>query len=212
MDRTERLCTTLALPHRAWRARSPGSVGTAVAQDDGYVIGVSNTVAGNGWREEMICSIKAQAAASGEVASLNLAHRNTDSAGQLEDIRNLIAAGVDAIIINASDPSALDAAIKEATDAGIVGRRGRLGRHRAVGIRPGEQPGRIRAPRRRVALRDAGRRRQRVLHARPRRSLRGHRPRHRASRRHSRTIPTSRSPTRSSPAGSRMKASSRCST
>ena len=26
-----------------------------------YVIGVSNTLIGNGWREEMICSVKAQA-------------------------------------------------------------------------------------------------------------------------------------------------------
>ena len=95
------------------------SVGSAVAQDDGYVIGVSNTVQGNGWREEMICSIKAQGLASGEVASLNIAHRNTDPAGQLEDIRNLIAAGVDAIIINPADPEALNSAVKEATDAGI---------------------------------------------------------------------------------------------
>jgi ribose transport system substrate-binding protein len=91
----------------------------AVAQDEGYTIGVSNTVQGNGWREEMICSIKAQAAASGEVASLNIAHRNTDPAGQLEDIRNLIAAGVDAIIVNASDTEAIAPAVKEATDAGI---------------------------------------------------------------------------------------------
>jgi ribose transport system substrate-binding protein len=108
------------------------SVGTVFAQDespaaeasmaagDGYVIGVSNTVQGNGWREEMICSIKAQAAASGEVASLNIAHRNTDPAGQLEDIRNLIAAGVDAIIVNAADTEAISPAVKEATDAGIV--------------------------------------------------------------------------------------------
>jgi ribose transport system substrate-binding protein len=68
----------------------------------------------------MICSIKAQAAASGEVAELNIAHRNTDAAGQLEDIRNLIAAGVDAIVVNPSDQEALNPAIKEATDAGIV--------------------------------------------------------------------------------------------
>lgn len=97
------------------------SLGAAavVAQDDGYTIGVSNTVQGNGWREEMICSIKAQAAASGEVASLNIAHRNTDPAGQLEDMRNLIAAGVDAMIINPSDPDALIPAIQEATSAGI---------------------------------------------------------------------------------------------
>mgnify|MGYP006162953673 CR=1 FL=1 len=32
---------------------------------------------------------------SGKVESLNIAHRNTDAAGQLEDIRNLIQAGVD---------------------------------------------------------------------------------------------------------------------
>ena len=85
-----------------------------------YTIGVSNTVQGNGWREEMICAIKAQALASGKVAALNIAHRNTDAAGQLEDIRNLTAAGVDAIVINPSDPSGINPAIKEATDAGIV--------------------------------------------------------------------------------------------
>jgi len=101
-------------------ALAAASFGTAaVAQDDGYTIGVSNTVQGNGWREEMICSIKAQAAASGEVASLNIAHRNTDSAGQLEDLRNLIADGVDAIILNPADPAALDGAIAEAAEAGI---------------------------------------------------------------------------------------------
>ncbi|CAN5812137.1 hypothetical protein BH23CHL8_BH23CHL8_14190 [soil metagenome] len=94
------------------------SVGSVAAQD-GYTLGVSNSVAGNGWREEMICSIKAQALASGEVASLNIAHRTIDTAGQLEDIRNLIAAGVDALVINAGDPEALNAAIKEATDASI---------------------------------------------------------------------------------------------
>ncbi len=94
--------------------------GTAPAFAAAYTIGVSNTVQGNGWREEMICAIKAQALASGKVASLNIAHRNTDAAGQLEDLRNLIAAGVDAIVVNPSDPAGIGAALKEATDAGIV--------------------------------------------------------------------------------------------
>ena len=90
----------------------------AYAQD--YTIGVSNTVQGNGWREEMICAIKAQALASGKVAKLNIAHRNTDAAGQLEDLRNLISAKVDAIVVNPADPAGIQAALKEATDAGIV--------------------------------------------------------------------------------------------
>jgi len=93
---------------------------TAMSSAKDYTIGVSNTVQGNGWREEMICAIKAEALASGKVAKLNIAHRNTDAAGQLEDIRNLISAGVDAIVVNPADPAGINAALKEATDKGIV--------------------------------------------------------------------------------------------
>jgi ribose transport system substrate-binding protein len=39
-----------------------------MAQD--YVIGVSNTVQGNGWRAQMICAIKAEALASGQPVPL----------------------------------------------------------------------------------------------------------------------------------------------
>lgn len=93
----------------------------AVAAQDGYTIGFSNPGGvGNGWREQMICSAKAEALASGEVAGMNIIHRNTDAAGQLEDIRSLISAGVDAIIVNPADLDALNPAIDEATEAGIV--------------------------------------------------------------------------------------------
>jgi len=92
--------------------------GAAAAQE--YTIGVSNTVQGNGWREEMICAIKAQALASGKVKALNIAHRNTDAAGQLEDLRNLISAKVDAIVVNPADPAGIQAALAEATAAGIT--------------------------------------------------------------------------------------------
>ncbi|UCI27776.1 ABC transporter substrate-binding protein [Mesorhizobium sp. B2-8-5] len=95
------------------------SVGVSAAQGK-YTIGISNTVQGNGWREEMICAMKAQALASGEVTKLNIAHRNTDAAGQLEDIRNLISAKVDAIVVNPADPAGIKAGLEEATKAGIV--------------------------------------------------------------------------------------------
>jgi ribose transport system substrate-binding protein len=85
-----------------------------------YVVGVSNTLQGNGWREEMICSIKAQAKASGVVSKVIIANRNTDAAGQIADIRNLISSGANVIVINPSDRDALNAVIKQATDKGIV--------------------------------------------------------------------------------------------
>lgn len=85
-----------------------------------YTIGVSNTVQGNGWREQMICAMRAQAAAEGDVEGLIVAHRNTDAAGQLEDLNNLIEAGVDAIVLNPANPEALNSALDAAIAAGIV--------------------------------------------------------------------------------------------
>ena len=85
-----------------------------------YTIGVSNTVQGNGWREQMICAMRAQALVEGDVANLIVAHRNTDSAGQLEDINNLIEAGVDAIVLNPSNPDALNSALDAAMAQDIV--------------------------------------------------------------------------------------------
>src|SRR4030088_2570883 len=85
-----------------------------------YVVGISNTLTGNGFREEMICSIKAQAKASSIVAKVITANRTTDPSGQVAAVRHLISAGVNVIVMNPSDRSALDAVIKEASDKGIV--------------------------------------------------------------------------------------------
>ena len=85
----------------------------------GYSIGVSNSWAGNAWREEMVCAIKAQATNTGKYDKVLVSSRNTDAAGQSADIRSFITQKVNAIIVNSGDPSANNAAIKEAVDAGI---------------------------------------------------------------------------------------------
>jgi ribose transport system substrate-binding protein len=86
-----------------------------------YKIGYSNGGGvGNGFREEQVCTAKAEALASGQVSELVTIHRNTDAAGQLQDIRDLIAADVDAIVFNPNDPDALNPALAEATAAGII--------------------------------------------------------------------------------------------
>src|SRR5215210_5186711 len=84
-----------------------------------YVIGVSNTLVGNGWREEMICAVKAQAKASGVVSKVIVANRNGGATEQSADIRNLISAGANAIIINPSSTTALNGVIAQAKARGI---------------------------------------------------------------------------------------------
>lgn len=98
---------------------------TTTAGEDGggegdYRIGYSNGGGvGNGFREEQVCTAQAEALASGRVSELTTIHRNTDAAGQLSDIRDLIAADVDAIVFNPNDPDALNPALEEAQEAGI---------------------------------------------------------------------------------------------
>jgi ribose transport system substrate-binding protein len=128
MDRTYRTLFAGA----AALALAVTSVGSVVAQESAapaesmaaaggsYKIGMTNTSVGNGWREEMRCSILAEAAKSGQVSEVVEFHQNADAAQQAESIRNFIAAGVNAILVNPADAAALDEAIKEATDAGIV--------------------------------------------------------------------------------------------
>jgi ribose transport system substrate-binding protein len=84
-----------------------------------YKIGVSNTLVGNGWREEMICSVKAQALASGKVSEVLVHNVNGDASAQIAGIRNLISSGANAIIVNPADREALNPVIKEADARGI---------------------------------------------------------------------------------------------
>ena len=95
---------------------APVSSGSPQAK---YVLGVSNTLVGNGWREEMICAVKAQAAASGVVSKVVVANRNGGPAEQAADIRNLISAGANAIVINPSSSTALNSVIAQAAARGV---------------------------------------------------------------------------------------------
>jgi ribose transport system substrate-binding protein len=99
---------------------SPGASAGPTGAAAKYDVGVSNTLQGNGWREQMICSINAEATTSGKVAKVTTVNRNTDTAGQIEDLRSLVSAGVDIIVVNPTSDTALNAVIKEATDKGIT--------------------------------------------------------------------------------------------
>ncbi|WP_237477199.1 ABC transporter substrate-binding protein [Lichenibacterium dinghuense] len=87
-------------------------------------IALSNNFAGNSWRQAMLKSwetVTKRAVADGAVAEApaftTSENQATEQAGQ---IQNMILQGYNAIVIDAASPTALNGAIKQACDAGIV--------------------------------------------------------------------------------------------
>ncbi len=174
-----------------------------------FVIGVSNTHIGNSWREEFVCSIKAEALASGLVSKIVLANREAGPSEQIADLRTLISAGVNAIIINPSDArrSTASSSRRRTRESSSLRptrpfqRSGSLYRdRRSVGYGQG---------RRRVAVRSAEGQGRHHRDARYRRSARRRR-RRRVSTKPGRIIRASRSSRRLSWTGPTKKPRSRC--
>jgi ribose transport system substrate-binding protein len=98
--------------------------GTALADTSGKKIAFSNNYAGNSWRQAMLKSYDAvtkKAVADGVVAASDVfTTADQEVPTQAAQIQNLILQGYDAIVINASSPDALNGAVKQACDAGIV--------------------------------------------------------------------------------------------
>ena len=68
----------------------------------------------------MICAVKAQALASGDVSEVIVISKNGGPTEQIQDLQNLISQGVNAIILNPSDREQLNPVIEEAIAQGIV--------------------------------------------------------------------------------------------
>jgi ribose transport system substrate-binding protein len=98
--------------------------GTALADTSGKKIAFSNNYAGNSWRQAMLKSydvVTKKAVADGVVAAADVfTTADQEVPTQAAQIQNLILQGYDAIVINAASPDALNGAIKQACDAGIV--------------------------------------------------------------------------------------------
>ncbi len=87
-----------------------------------FKIGISNSFIGNAWRTQMIQMATAYGnSASGKalISELTIVSSGQDVEAQIAAIDNMIAKGVDAIVINAATPEAFGAVIKRAADAGI---------------------------------------------------------------------------------------------
>ncbi|WP_181706510.1 ABC transporter substrate-binding protein [Chthonobacter rhizosphaerae] len=100
------------------------SSGFAVADTKDKRIALSNNYAGNSWRQAMLKSwdkVTGQAVSDGAVAAADaFTTAENQATEQAAQIQNLILQGYDAIVVNAASPTALNGAVKEACDAGII--------------------------------------------------------------------------------------------
>jgi ribose transport system substrate-binding protein len=92
------------------------------ASEGPFTIGVSNAFVGSEYRTQMIADIEEvfdEYKADGVLDELVLENADADVNGQIQQVRNLINKGVDAIIIDPNSGSALDAVFQEAIGQGI---------------------------------------------------------------------------------------------
>lgn len=88
-----------------------------------YKIGISNSFIGNAWRTQMIQMAKAYAETpeiKAMIKELTVVSSGQDVEAQIAQMDNMIAQGVDAIILNAATPEAFNAVVKRAAAAGVI--------------------------------------------------------------------------------------------
>src|ERR1022692_1312355 len=98
--------------------------GSALADTSTMKIAFSNNYAGNSWRQAMLKSydlVTKKAVADKIVGAADVfTTADKEVPTQAAQIQNLVLQGYNAIVINASSPDALNGAVKQACDAGIV--------------------------------------------------------------------------------------------
>ena len=100
------------------------SVSAHAADTSGKKVALSNNYAGNSWRQAMLSSFeqagKQATAAKQLAAARSFTTAENQATEQAAQIQNLVLQGYDAIVVDAVSPTALNGAIKQACDAGIV--------------------------------------------------------------------------------------------
>lgn len=88
-----------------------------------FVVGLSNSFSGNSWRAQMVAEFKVAAdklKKSGVLKDYIVADATGNTASQIQQIQNMIARGVNAIVIDANSETALNPVIEQAHKKGII--------------------------------------------------------------------------------------------
>ena len=95
----------------------------APAEDDAFTIGISNPFISSEYRTQMIAELietNQEYMDQGITTELVIESADTDVAGQIQQLQNLMAKNVDAILVNPGDVNGLNATLEEAVSLGII--------------------------------------------------------------------------------------------
>ncbi|MGE5374908.1 MAG: substrate-binding domain-containing protein, partial [Bacteroidota bacterium] len=95
----------------------------APAEQKKFTIGISNPFISSEYRTQMIQELKdvnEEYKKQGITTDLVIESADTDTAGQIQQLQNLMAKNVDVILVNPGDVSGLNATLQEALDKGII--------------------------------------------------------------------------------------------
>jgi ribose transport system substrate-binding protein len=122
-ETTTAATTAAAATTVAAAAETTAAVATTAAPAKKFKVGYSNGLITHSWRTQMIADVVQEFGfykGQGVVDELLIQHAGFDVDLQNTQIRNLINAGVDLLIINPNSGSAHDPVIEEAIDAGVL--------------------------------------------------------------------------------------------
>ena len=107
----------------ATKAPEPTAAPAQPAEAKKFTIGVSNPFISSEYRTQMIQELidtNKEYMDAGITNELVIESADTDVAGQIQQLQNLMAKNVDAILVNPGDVSGLNATLQEALDKGII--------------------------------------------------------------------------------------------
>jgi ribose transport system substrate-binding protein len=116
------LLTACGGPSAQPEGGSGSSAGRELAEGERYQVALNLSYTGNAWQDAAANLIKATAATApyDDMVDLRVDIAGPDVTAQTQLINQQVAAGVDAIIIYPISPTALNSAVRQACDAGIV--------------------------------------------------------------------------------------------
>ena len=112
-----------AAPEATTPPEEPAATEEPVVGGGLYTIGVSNPFISSEYRTQMIAELietNAEYMAADITNELVIESADTDVAGQIQQLQNLMAQDVDAILVNPGDVSGLNATLEEALAQGII--------------------------------------------------------------------------------------------